>query len=150
MLGFLHIMQVAKFLKVRGVVRLPPPHIDELVSWIAARDFCQHFARPTEHAATFQLASDMPLRIGRRDSICRVCRQFAGRTAGSAGLGPLPIWYWHPACSLYVGRTLLIGNGPMRSIVHPENKLVHVVNYLYGGIVSDPAVAHRLQSAIVD
>ena len=29
-------------------------------------------------------------------------------------------------------------------------QLVHVVNYLYGGVVPDPTAAHRLQSAIVD
>jgi DNA-binding MarR family transcriptional regulator len=32
----------------------------------------------------------------------------------------------------------------------PATKLVHIVNYLYGGLVSDRAMAHRLQNAIVD
>jgi DNA-binding MarR family transcriptional regulator len=45
---------------------------------------------------------------------------------------------------------MLTGAGPCHRSFTPRTTLVHVVNYLYGGNVSDPAVAHRLQSAIVD
>ena len=75
-------MQVAKFLKERGVVRPPPPHIDGLVSWIAALGFCQHFARLTEHAATFQLASRQAIarRLERLDlpRVSLICRKDGG------------------------------------------------------------------------
>ena len=65
-------------------MRLPPPHIDGLVSWIAALGFCQHFARLTEHAATFQLASDMPIAasVGETRSATDVVGLQEGRRIG--------------------------------------------------------------------
>src|SRR5580700_3683185 len=98
-------MHVAKFLKVRGVVRLLPPHIDQLVSWIAAQDFCHHFARSTEYAAGFQQPPDMPLRVGQRTHSATGVVGFAGRTAERPASVPCLSGIWDPACSLYVGRT---------------------------------------------